>query len=327
MVTTRGALVPPSLEEVRAAAQRLRGYIVRTPLIRLQGFGFPADIYLKLENLQPGGSFKLRPALNALLAAKPESLASGIYTASAGNMAFGLARGAKMLGARLRVFAPETTAPIKIERVRAEGAEVVLVPFDEWWSILTNHGCEGEEGLFIHPAAEQAVLAGDATVGLEIMEDLADVDTIIAPFGAGGLSSGIAAAAKAMNPQVRVLACETTAATPLAASLAAAKPVNVDFRPDAFLLGIGGSGVLPEMWPLASSLLDGAVCVDRSQVAEAVRIGFEATRTVMEGAGAASLAAAIAGQGGSGTVVAVISGGNIDLVNFVAAMHGENPGR
>lgn len=318
-------LAPPTRADIQAAAARLHGRVLRTPLVRLAVPGLSNDIYVKLENLQPGGSFKLRPALNALMTASDADLAQGVYTASAGNMAQGLARGAKALGVSVRVYAPQTTGRAKIGALERLGADVVLLPFDDWWRILANRGKPGERGLFIHPAADPAVLAGDGTIGLEILEDLPDVDTIIVPYGGGGLSCGIAAAIKGSGSPARVLACETNAGTPVAAAMAAQWPVPVEFQSDAFLMGVGGAQVLPEMWPLVSTLIDGTVCVERSAVARAVEIGFEATRTVMEGAGAAPLAAALASASNGEKVVAVVSGGNIDRQNFIAVLEGRVP--
>lgn len=319
------SLKPPSLDAIEAAAARLKGRIVRTPLVRLSAPGLDAEIHVKLENLQPGGSFKVRPALNALLSADPEALRAGVYTASAGNMAQGLARGAKALGVRLRVYAPDNTARVKIEALQAWGVDTVLLPFDDWWRVLTERRREGEQGLFIHPAADPAVMAGDATVGLEILQDLPDVDAILTPYGGGGLTSGVASAAKAIRPQVKVFACESDAGTPVAAALEAGGPVKVDFKGDSFLMGIGGTSVLPEMWPIVSGLIDGAVCVTRDEIADAVRLGYQLTRTVMEAAGAATIAAALKGLAGSGKVACVISGGNVDPETFSTVLAGKTP--
>lgn len=316
-------LAPVSLEEVRAAAARLDGVAMRSPLLRLEGEA-PAEVHLKLESLQPTGSFKVRGAGNALAQADPTLIERGVATASAGNMARAAAWLAHRRGVPCTVVAPDDAPAAKLDPVAALGARVVRVPFDEWWRALLERGHPDLHGFFIHPVSDPAVIAGNATIGLEIATDLPDVDAVVVPFGGGGLSCGIACAIKALRPEVRVFAAEVATAAPLAASLAAGRPIEIE-RVPSFVDGIGSGGVLPEMWPLASSVLDGSIVVDLEAVAEALWLLTTRNRVVAEGAGAAALAAALTGRAGNGRVVAVISGGNIDLATLAASLAGRLP--
>ena len=300
----------PTLDEVRAARERIASLIFRTPLVRLP-VDAPATIYLKLESLQPIGSFKLRGAGNAVAMLTPDELARGVYTASAGNMAQGVAWVARALGVPCSVVMPDSAPRTKVDAVRRLGAAIVQVPYDEWWQTLVDRGRAGMTGTFIHPVADPAVIAGNGTIGLEIAEDLPDADAVLVPFGGGGLISGIASAVHALSPGTKIYGCEVATSTPLTAALAAGQPVTVE-RTASFVDGIGGRGVLPEMWPLVRSLVDGALVASLDEVADAVRVLIERARIVAEGAGATPVASALAGRAGAGKVVCVVSGGNID---------------
>jgi len=314
------SIEPLTIQDVVAARARIASSIARTPLIRL-AVDAPAEIYLKLESLQPIGSFKIRGAMNAIRSLPPESLSGGVYTASAGNMAQGVAWGARELGVPCTVVMPDNAPRTKLEAVARLGASIVQVPYDEWWQTLRDHGREGIPGAFIHPVANRSVMAGNGTIGIEIAADLPDVDAVLVPFGGGGLVTGIATAVRALAPQAKVFACEVSTSTPLTAALAAGEPVIVDRIP-SFVDGIGGRGVLPEMWPLVRVLLTGALVAELDEVKRAVRLLIERARVVAEGAGAVPVAAALAGRGGSGRVVCVVSGGNIDLKTLIELMSG-----
>jgi len=312
------------LESIESARTRIRGVVLRTPLVPLNVEDAPCEIHLKLENLQPIGSFKLRGASNAMALIDESELAGGVYTASAGNMAQGVAWSARRLGIPCRVVVPDHAPATKLEAIARLGGEVFPVPFDEWWQVLVEHGHPDLAGHFLHPVSDPAVIAGNGTIGLEILEDLPDVDTIVVPYGGGGLTSGIASAVKAMRPEVRVLAAEVETAAPLSAALAAGAPCPVDYTP-SFVDGIGGKGLLEEMWPLVSGLIDGSLVVSLSEVAAALRLMVERNHVVAEGAGATPVAAALAGQAGAGKVVCVVSGGNIDMGKLSRILAGEVP--
>ena len=312
------------LAAIRAARNRIAGVAIPTPLLRLELGDAPAEIYLKLENLQPIGSFKLRGAGNAIGLASPEQLSAGVYTASAGNMAQGVAWNARRRDLPCRVVVPEHAPRIKVEAVERLGAAVIKVPFDEWWQILEDDGVPGTPGLFVHPVSDPAVLAGNGTIALEILEDLPDVDTVVAPFGGGGLACGIAAALRFLKPDVKVYGCEVETAAPLATALAAGHPEPIDYTP-SFVDGIGGKTVLPEMWPLIEQLIADSLVVPLRDVADAVALLVAQSRIVAEGAGAATVAAALAGMAGGGKVVCVISGGNIDTQKLARILDGEIP--
>ena len=317
-------LEAPRLEEIRAARDRIAGVAVRTPLLRLQADDAPGEIHLKLENLQPIGSFKIRGSANAMRLAPREALAHGVYTASAGNMAQGVAWNARLLGVPCTVVVPEHAPRAKLDAIERLGARVVKIPFDEWWSILVEHSFPGMDGLFIHPVSDPAVIAGNGTIGLEILDDLPDVDAILVPYGGGGLSTGIAAAARALKPGVKVFACEVATAAPLAPSLAAGSPRAIEYKP-SFVDGIGSKGLLAEMWPLVKELLAGSIVVEVAQAAAAVRLLAMRNRVVAEGAGAVPVAAALSGRAGSGKIVCVVSGGNLDAEKLATILSGGVP--
>jgi threonine dehydratase len=313
---------PITIDDVRAAQKRISSAVRRTPLVRLDVDG-PAQIYLKLENLQPIGSFKLRGATNAIRSLPLGVIADGVYTASAGNMAQGVAWGARDLGVPCTVVMPDNAPATKVNAVKRLGANIVPLPYDDWWQTLRDHGREGMAGRFVHPVADRDVMAGNGTIGLEILEDLPNVDTVLVPFGGGGLVSGIATAVRALQPNARVYGCEVETSTPLSAALKAGHPVVVERTP-SFVDGIGGRGVLEEMWPIVSDLVTGALVATLAETRAAIRLLVERTRVVAEGAGAVPVAAALAGRagGGAGTIVCVVSGGNIDTKTLIDILTG-----
>jgi threonine dehydratase len=314
----------PSLEAIRAARARIADSAIRTPLIRLNVEDAPAEIWLKLENLQPIGSLKLRGAGNAMALLPRETLAKGVYTASAGNMAQGVAWNARRLGVPCTVIVPEHAPQTKIAAVERLGASIVRLPFDAWWNVIIEHHHPGIEGVFVHPVSDPAVIAGNGTIGLEILEDLPDVRAVIVPYGGGGLSCGISSAIQALSTGVKIFAAEVATAAPLSASLAAGRRLKVAYTP-SFVDGIGSTGVLEEMWPLVSRLLDGSCVVSVAETAGAVKLLVERNRVVAEGAGASSVAAALAGKAGGGKIVCVVSGGNIDAAKLAAILTGQLP--
>ena len=319
------AAEPISIEEVLAARDRIAGSALRTPLVRLELEHGPADIHLKLESLQPIGSFKIRGAANVMAQADPARLAQGVYTASAGNMAQGVAWNARRLGVPCTSVVPETAPEAKLAAIRRLGADYVKAPFDEWWQVMVDHRYEPlADRVFVHPFRDPQVMAGNGTIALEILEDIPDVDAVIVPYGGGGLSCGIASALRALRPEAKVFASEVETAAPLAASLEAGRPVPVPYTP-SFVDGIGSKALLDEMWPLASSILAGSLVVSLEETAAAIRLLVERNRVVAEGAGATSVAAALTGRAGSGKVVCVISGGNIDPAKLATILTGELP--
>jgi threonine dehydratase len=306
---------PISMDDIRAARERIADSVIRTPLVRLNVDG--PEIYLKLENLQPIGSFKLRGAGNAIALARPDQLASGVYTASAGNMAQGVAWHARRRGISCTVIVPDHAPETKLAAITRLGGRIIKVPFDDWWQVIVTRHYPGLKGLFVHPVSDPAVMAGNGTIGLEILEDLPDVDTILVPYGGGGLSCGIATAVRALRPETKIYACEVETSAAFSAALEGGSITKIDYKA-SFVDGIGSSSVLAEMWPLAQSLLDGSFVMSLAEVADAVRTLAERNRVIAEGAGATPVAAALGGRVGGdrnrqGKVVCVVSGGNIDL--------------
>jgi threonine dehydratase len=314
-------LIP--LEEIRRARERLGDAVLRTPLVRLD-VDAPCEIWLKLECLQPVGSFKLRGALSAIRAASPAELAGGVVTASAGNMAQGVAWAAREAGVAARIVAPDTAPRAKLDAVERLGGEVIPVPYEVWWQAMVERRYEGVDGLFVHPVEDDAVQAGNGTIGLELCEELDSFDAVVVPWGGGGLTTGIASAVKALRPGVRVVTAEPETAAPLAASLAAGAPAEIDYTP-SFVDGAGGRALLPTMWEHARSLVDSAISVPLGDAADAIRRLASRARIVAEGAGALPLAAALRGAAGEGRVVCIVSGGNIDAAVLARVLAGETP--
>jgi threonine dehydratase len=304
-------LIP--LEEIRAARERIGDDVLRTPLAQLD-----ERIWLKLECLQPVGSFKLRGALSAVRAAPSAELADGVVTASAGNMAQGVAWAAREAGVPARVIAPADAPRAKLDRVEALGAEVVPVTHEEWWRAMVERGRDGVPGFFVHPVDDDAVRAGNGTIGLELAEDAPAFDSVVIPWGGGGLTTGIASALKAVRPEVRVVTAEPDTAAPLAAAFAAGGPGEIEFRP-SWIDGAGGRALLPGMWERERKLVDEAVAVPLEEVETAVRLLAAQAKVVAEGAGALALAAALRRHD---RCVCIVSGGNIDaavLARILAA--------
>lgn len=302
---------PCSLESIQEAQNRIKPYVYRTPLMLFRSGQGEAEIYLKLESLQPTGSFKVRGAVNALLQLDTSTLRDGVWTASAGNMAQALAWFASRLNIPCTVIAPDDAPQVKIDAIRSLGAEIIQVPFIQYQQIQTTHRYESMRGRLVHPFGDAQVMAGNGTIGIEILEDLPDVDAVLIPYGGGGLSCGIACALRALKPDVRIFACEVETAAPLAASLAAGIPVTVKYAP-SFISGIGAPFVFPEMWPLASQLLDASLVVSVGETANTIRKLAQSSHIIAEGAGAVALTAALGGQVKADKVVCVVSGGNID---------------
>jgi len=307
-------LIP--LDEIRRARERVGDDVLRTPLVRLDD-----RIWLKLENLQPIGSFKLRGALSAVRAASRDEIAGGVVTASAGNMAQGVAWAAREAGVRARVIAPEDAPRAKLDAVERLGGEIIPVSHEEWWQAMVDRGRPGVDGLFVHPVEDEAVMAGNGTIGLELVEDLGAFDTVLVPWGGGGLTTGIASAVKALRPNVRVVACEPETAAPMTAALRAGGPTEIDFSP-SFVDGAGGRALLPTMWDRASGLVDEAVAVPLDDVADAMRLLASRAHVVAEGAGALALAAA---RTRDDRCVCIVSGGNIDAAVLARVLAGETP--
>ena len=306
-----------------AARETIAGVATRTPLVRFE-VESDADIHLKLETLQPVNSFKIRGAANAVLQASDDELRDGVLTPSAGNMAQGVALAARVRGVPATIVVPEGAPRTKLEAVERLGGHIVEVPYEEWWNALMTGRYDARPGFFVHPAADDRVMAGNGTIGLEILEDLPAVDAIVAPYGGGGLVTGIASAVKAQRPEVRVYAAEPANGAAATASLAAGSPTTVDFE-RSFVDGAGSREVIPSIWEHASHLLDGAFAVELDDVAAAVRLLAERVRIIAEGAGALAPALALSGRAGGGTIVAVVSGGNIDVGVMSRILRGETP--
>jgi threonine dehydratase len=303
------------VELIEEARRHVYAAARRTPLVRLQYDDGPAEIYLKLENLQPIGSFKIRGAYNAVRLLPPGERARGVWTVSAGNAAQGVALAARRAGATCKVLVIDTAPEAKLEAIRRLGAAIVKASYDECWTALGARRHPAMTGTFVHPFEDDAFIAGNATIGLEILEDLPDVDAVVAAFGGGGLSCGIASAV-ARKPGVKVVAAEPETAAPLARSFAAGSAQDFPEWRASWVDGCGGKSVFPRMWALARHLLGGSVVCPLEDIRRAMKLVAERNHVVAEGAGACAVAAALSGKCGSGKVVAVVSGGNIDLSRF-----------
>jgi threonine dehydratase len=305
-----------SLESIMAARQRVYQAAVRTPLVRLHYDDAPAQIYLKLESLQPIGSFKIRGAYNAIALLSAEERARGVWTVSAGNAAQGMALAARILGVRCDVLVMDTAPATKLDAIKRLGASITKAPMDECWAALIAGRHPAFQGAFVSPFDDDNFIAGNATIGLEILEDLPDVTSVVAAFGGGGLSCGIASAMAALKPEVKVYGAEPETASPLHLSFAKGSAQKFpDWKP-SWVDGCGGKSVLPGMWTLASRLLAGSIVSSLEETRRALAIVAARNHIICEGAAACAVAAGLSGKAGSGKVVCIVSGGNIDLRRF-----------
>jgi threonine dehydratase len=315
------------MEEIEAARARTSGVALRTPLVLFDAEDLvPAgsEIYLKLECLQPVRSFKLRGAYNAMAKAGREALVDGVWTVSSGNMAQAVAWSARALGVPCTVYVPDFVARSKVANVIRYGGATVERPMDELAPTFLTGQLDGAPGRLIHPYKDPDVMAGNGVIGLEILEDLPEVDVVIVPYGGGGLICGIASAIKALRPQTRIYASEMDTGAPFAGSFTAGHPVEVDFSP-SFADGISDSWVDPDMFDLAQRLVDGSIVVDRTQTADAMRLVMERNRVIVEGAAATAIAAALSGQAGTGRIACIASGGNVDAKTLITILQGGTP--
>ena len=310
-----------SLSAIEDARRVIANTAMRTPLVRFNIPPGPAEIYLKLENLQPIGSFKIRGAANAIARLSADKLERGVVTASAGNMAQGVAWCARKLSIPCTVIAPATAPETKVAAIERLGGHVIKVSFEEWWRTFEQRSYPGVDETFIHAFDDPDVMAGNGTIALEILEDLPDVDAVVIPWGGGGLTCGIASALRTLRPACKIFTAEVSTAAPLAASFAAGAPVEVDYQA-SWIDGIGAKAVFPQMFERARQLIDGSLVADLSSVAEALRLMVQHNHIVAEGAGACPVACARSGHAGSGKIVCIISGGNIDPAKLALIMNG-----
>jgi threonine dehydratase len=315
---------PVEMREIDAARARLEALSMVTPLIACDAAAPGTTLRLKLENLQAIGSFKVRPIGNAVLSRRREHLDSGIYTTSTGNSALGVAWMARRLGISATAVVPSSAPQAKLDKLRQLGARIEMRSADVWWRAIETGALADQAGVYIDAVRDPASLAGDATLGVEILNQWPQVDAIFVPFGGGGLACGIACAVRALRPGVKIVACELTSAQPLSAAFKAGAPVDTAHQ-SGFVSGVGFGTVLPEMWPLLKSMVDEVLTVTLTQVAQAIKLLAEMNHVIAEGAGAVSVAAALAGQYSHRNVCAVVSGGNIDSTVLAAILEGRPP--
>ena len=307
---------PIQLSEIQEARKRIAQTIVRTPLIRLDlGPDFP-DVRLKLENLQPINAYKLRGAANAVALLSDSERKRGVWTISAGNAGQGVAYAARTAGVPCTVVAVETAPQSKLERMKALGAKLISVPYDIAWKALDEGSFPGAGGTFIHPFDDHNFIAGHGTMGLEILEDEPDTAAVIASIGGGGLITGIGSAMKALKPRIKIFGVEPETAAPAALSFEKGSPQVFPNWKASFVDGAGGQSMFPRMWERMKPVVDDYLVVTLEQTQNAMRLLAEKARIISEGAGALPVAAALAGKVGKGPIVAIISGGNIDLQKF-----------
>ncbi|HEX3844459.1 MAG TPA: pyridoxal-phosphate dependent enzyme [Steroidobacteraceae bacterium] len=313
-----------SIADIRAAQARLGAVALHSPLVPCFARDARCEIHLKLDNLQPTGSFKVRPVGNAVLARPAQSLQGGIYTVSSGNSALAVAYLARRLGVAAAAVVSAGTPRAKLEGLRALGARIVELPFDAWWRAIESCGVASESGTYIDAARDPAAIAGDGSLGIEILEQLPQVEAIFTPLGGGALACGIACAVRALNPAVKVIACELESAQPFGAALRAGKVVTTEARA-GFVSGVGFHSLLPEMWPLAQEVIAGAMTVSLAEVAAAIGLLAERNKVIAEGAGAIPVAAALSGRHAFRRVCAVVSGGNLDVTKLCMILAGKVP--
>ena len=316
MSTTLEAIRPIELAEVQEARKRIGATVVRTPLIRLELGPDCPDIRLKLENLQPINAYKLRGATNAVAMLSESDHKRGVWTISAGNAGQGVAYAARQAGVPCTVVVIETAPKSKLERMRALGAKLIPVPYDVAWKALEKRSFPGAEGTFVHPFDDHNFIAGHGTMGLEILEDAPDAKAVIASIGGGGLITGVGSAIKALKPDVRVWGVEPETAAPAALSFEKGSPQVFENFEQSFVDGAGGQSVFPRMWERMKPVVDGYLVVSLDETKRAMRLMAEKARIISEGAGALPVAAALTGKAGKGPIVAIVSGGNIDMKKF-----------
>src|SRR5262245_27654235 len=305
-----------TLAEIEAARERIRGTVLRTPLVKLDlGSGAP-DVRLKLENLQPTNAYKIRGAVNAVAMLDPAARDKGVWTISAGNAGQGVAYAARAAGVPASVVVIDTAPATKVERMKALGANLVMTPFDVCWRALEEHAFPGMDATLVHPFDDHNFIAGHGSIGLEILEDCPDVTTVIAAVGGGGLIAGVGSAIKAKKPEVKVIGAEPETAAPWALSRKQGGPVEFTEWRTSFMDGAGGRSVIPRMWERMKPVCDDGIVVTLDEVRGAMKLMAEKARVVAEGAGALPLAAALTGKAGKGPIVCVVSGGNVDLKKF-----------
>jgi threonine dehydratase len=315
---------PVAMAQIDAARERLAGLSVLSPLVGCDAAPAGKTVRLKLENLQSIGSFKIRPIGNAVLSRTPADLRSGIYTTSTGNSALGVAFMARRLGIAATAVVPANAPQSKLDQLRQLGARIDMRPVDQWWHAIRTGTLSCQEGVYIDAVRDPASLAGDATIGLEILAQWPGIEAILIPFGGGGLACGIACAVRALAPGVKIIACELASAHPLKAAFAAGAPIETPHAP-GFVSGVGFGTVLPEMWPLAKAMIDEVITVSLAEVAAAIKTMVEHNRVVAEGAGAVSVAAALSGRYAAANVCAVVSGGNLDSSMLATILGGRVP--
>jgi threonine dehydratase len=315
---------PVDLAQIDAARQRVAGLSVITPLVGCDIAPQGKTLRLKLENLQPIGSFKIRPIANAVLSMRRADLSAGIYTTSSGNSALGVAWMARRLGIGATAVVPANAPQAKLEKLRSLGTRIEVLPNDAWWRAIESGALDDQEGVYIDAVRDPASLAGDATIGVEILEQWPDVEAILIPFGGGGLACGIGCAIRAIKPHVKIIACELASAHPLKSAFDAGAPAQTSHEA-GFVSGVGFGSLLHEMWPLVRSMVDEVITVSLAQVAQAIKLLAENNRIVAEGAGAVSVAAALTARYAPTKVCAVISGGNIDSEILASILQGRMP--
>jgi threonine dehydratase len=305
-----------ALGDIEEARERIRDTVLRTPLVKLDLGRDRPEVYLKLENLQPTNAYKIRGGTNAVARLSDEERAKGVWTISAGNAGQAVAYAARTFGVPCSVVAIETAPQTKLERMRALGARIVPVSYSDAWKAAESHSYEGMEGTFVHPFDNHHFIAGHGTMGLEIVEDLPEVRTVIAAIGGGGLITGVGSAIKALRPEAQVIGAEPETAAPYAYSLREGGPSKFPNWEASFVDGAGGQSVTERMWERMQPVVDGAITITLDETREAMRLIADKARAIAEGAGALSLAAALTGKAGQGPIVCVVSGGNIDLAKF-----------
>lgn len=313
-----------SLADIRAAQARLEAIALRSPLVPCGIPDPPCEVHLKLEGLQPTGSFKIRPVANAVFVRPADSLQAGIHTVSSGNTALAVAWLARRLGIEASAVVPPGAPPVKLEGLRTLGARIVELPFDSWWRAVEARRVDGEPGVHIDAARDPAAIAGDGTIGIEILEQLPRVEAIFTPLGSGALACGIACAARALRRDVKVIACELESAQPFAAAVRAGRVIATEARA-GFVSGVGFHSLLPELWPLAREMIDGSLTVSLPEVAAAIALLARHNRIIAEGAGAIPVAAVLSGRHSFRRVCAVVSGGNLDESKLCTILAGKVP--
>ena len=302
----------PTIESVKLAAQTLNNVSIRTPIVDLHNYDYADDISLKVETLQPIGSYKVRGVYNWAGSLTKEQLALGLSTHSAGNTAQALGYVSGLLNVKARSLIPDTTPPVKVKAIKQYGVTPVMMPFEQILNFVLNEGWKQEPYTFLNPWGDQMMITGNGTIALEILEDCPDVETVFIPVGGGGLIAGVGSVLKKLKPSVQIIGVQTEACPALHAAFEQGSPLWVDSQ-DTICEGVAVPFISNEMFPLLSKIIDEVVLISEAEARKSIKRIANQNNIVVEGSGGLSVAAALSTpKDQRGKSVCILSGSAIE---------------